>query len=282
VLPTAAPTAAPVFAPTGDTTQATVTRVIDGDTIIVLVGDTEYRVRYLDVDAPASVSLDRPVEFMGRDAADANRRLVSSAAVVLERDQSETDDHGQLLRHVWVDHDGTLALVGLEMVRAGLARTAPSAQDTKYTALFEDAQQAARSTGIGIWSSPPLPVTGPTPAPVEASLPRLVRADPITIYSSAPTRLTGAAGVYTWRSVGFADANVQLDWDVKASATRSCEFDWRLEPASGAAVGSTLDVPVRGRETGGRTLAIDFTDALLVTTTTCPDWSFSMQGTEAP
>ena len=127
LLPTPTPTAEPVFAPTGETTQATVKRVIDGDTIIVLVGDTEYRVRYLGIDAPESVSLDRPVEFMGRDAADANRRLVSSATVVLERDQSETDAHGQLLRHVWVERDGALELVGLELVRAGLARIEPSA-----------------------------------------------------------------------------------------------------------------------------------------------------------
>lgn len=282
LVPTPTPTAEPVLAPTGETTQATVKRVVDGDTIIVFVADTEYRVRYIGVDAPESVSLERPVEFMGRDAADANRRLVSSASVVLERDQSETDAYGQLLRHVWVERDGALVLVGLEIVRAGLARIEPSAQDTKYAALLEDAEQAARAAGIGIWSAPPLPITGPTPAPIEAFLPRLVRADPIIIYSSAPTQLTGAAGVYTWRSVGFADANVQLTWDVKASATRSCAFVWRLEPAVGAGVGSSIDVSVRGRETGGRTVAIDFTDALLVTTTTCPDWSLSMQGTDTP
>ena len=165
LLPTPTPTAEPVFAPTGQTTQATVKRVIDGDTIIVLVGDTEYRVRYIGVDAPESVSLARPVEFMGRDAADANRRLVSSATVVLERDQSDTDAYGQLLRHVWVERDGTLALVGLEMVRAGLARIEPSAQDTKYAALFEDAQEAARAAGLGIWSAPPLPITGTDAGP---------------------------------------------------------------------------------------------------------------------
>ena len=143
-------------------------------------------------------------------------------------------------------------------------------------------QEAARAAGLGIWSAPPLPITGPTPAPAEASLPRLVRADPITIYSSAPTRLSGVAGVYTWRSVGFADANVQLTWDVQG--VRDPILRIRLAARTlerGRARVDDRRPRARPRD-GWPTVAIDFTDAAAGDDDHCPDWSFSMQGTATP
>ena len=40
------------FGPTGAITEAIVTRVIDGDTIVVAYGGKEYKVRYIGMDAP--------------------------------------------------------------------------------------------------------------------------------------------------------------------------------------------------------------------------------------
>jgi len=36
--------------------QATVTRVVDGDTIVVNIAGSEYRVRYIGVDTPESTT----------------------------------------------------------------------------------------------------------------------------------------------------------------------------------------------------------------------------------
>jgi len=88
-----------------------VTKVIDGDTIIVEGG---YRVRYIGIDAPEI----RPrLEAFGMEAWQANRQLVEGKKVRLERDVSETDKYERLLRYVYVND----ILVNAEMVRLGLA-----------------------------------------------------------------------------------------------------------------------------------------------------------------
>ncbi len=277
--PTPGPTPEPVFAPTGETTQATVVRVIDGDTIIVTIGDTDYRVRYIGIDAPESVSLDKPVEFMGREAADANRRLVSSANVILERDVSETDQYGQLLRNVWVDRDGTLVLAGLELVREGYARISTFTPDVRYRTLLAEAQQEARVAAIGMWGDHPAPVTAAVrPAPIETALPRLVGTEPVAVFGSSPTVLDGQVGIYTWPAISFADPSLRVRWDIRAPVTKPCEVTWRVETSSGDAIGSTITVTPNGRAADERTDATPFTDGFLQVTSTCPEWHLSLQG----
>ena len=83
--------------------DALVIRVIDGDTIDVLIGGREFRVRYIGIDTPETVDPRQPVECFGREASERNRRLVWGKAVGLERDVSETDRFGRLLRYVWMD-----------------------------------------------------------------------------------------------------------------------------------------------------------------------------------
>jgi endonuclease YncB( thermonuclease family) len=281
---TTAPTPGPVFAPTGETTQAKVVQVVDGDTIIVAIGDTDYRVRYIGMDAPESVSLQMPVEFMSHEAADANRLLVSSADVILERDVSETDQYGQLLRNVWVDRDGTLVLVGLELVREGYARISTFTPDVRYRSLLAKAQQEARVAAIGMWSEHHVSRTTTkalTPMPVETALPRLVGVEPLAVFASSPTDLEGDVGIYTWRSVGFANRNVAVHWEIRAPAIRACEVTWRVEAASGDSIGSTITVRRNERARGERVDPTPFTDGLLMITSTCPEWTLSLQGTDA-
>jgi len=156
--PTASPTAAPTLglgtAPTGPTQEALVSRVVDGDTIVVRVGGTEHRVRYIGVDTPETVHPSRPVEWMGREASDANRRMVEGKRVVLEKDISETDRYGRLLRYVWLSEGGGWLLVNLEMLRRGLAQVSTYPPDVKYVDLYLDAQREAREAGRGLWGDP--------------------------------------------------------------------------------------------------------------------------------
>ena len=84
---------------------ATVVRVVDGDTIVVDRGRGEEHIRYIGVDTPETV-IPKPVEAFGREASAANRALVEGRQVVLERDISEVDRYGRLLRYVWLA-DGT-------------------------------------------------------------------------------------------------------------------------------------------------------------------------------
>ncbi|MBR0252126.1 MAG: thermonuclease family protein, partial [Synergistaceae bacterium] len=51
-----------------DFVQATVSRVVDGDTMSVIVGNEERRVRFLGVDTPETVHPNKPVQYYGKEA----------------------------------------------------------------------------------------------------------------------------------------------------------------------------------------------------------------------
>ena len=121
---------------------AVVIRVIDGDTITVEGG---YRVRYIGIDTPEVYPQS---EAFGREALRANRRLVEGKEVHLERDVSETDKYGRLLRYVYVDD----TFVNVELVRQGLASAKAYPPDTKYQDYLEKMEAEAREAGRGIWA----------------------------------------------------------------------------------------------------------------------------------
>ena len=147
--------------PTGPTQVAQVVSITDGDTIRVQVGGREYPVRYIGMDTPETHF---GVEPLGPEAADANARLVAGKQVVLEKDVSETDKYGRLLRDVWLRDDSGWLLVNLELVRLGFAQVATYPPDVKYTdSLLLPAQRAARAAGIGLWASDE-PTSSATPA----------------------------------------------------------------------------------------------------------------------
>lgn len=137
------------LAPTGPTQLATVASVTDGDTIRVVLDGRNVPVRYIGIDTP---EIHGQVEPMGREAADANARLVAGREVVLEKDVSETDRFGRLLRHVWLRDVTGWRLVSLELLRLGLAKVVTFPPDVKYVDdLFLPAQRAAREAGLGLW-----------------------------------------------------------------------------------------------------------------------------------
>ena len=274
------PTPEPSFGPTGPRTEAAVERVVDGDTIVVRSGGVELYVRYLGVDAPEAVRLDSPVQFMAPEATQANAQLVSGQTVILERDVSDTDGFGRLLRHVWVDRGGTVFLVGLELVKAGFARDTPAAPDTKYQALYADAQAQAQAAGLGIWGTPPsaapdatLPPSGPTPSA------RLISNDPATI-DSLPTTFRGGAGAYTWRAVELTVDGIRAVWIADAPAGSSCTVDWVLTPATADPVGGTIAVDRKGHAKGTANLPTPFRESLLTVESSCPTWTLTIQGTD--
>lgn len=143
------------LAPTGPTQEAAVVRVVDGDTIIVRLGGRDLRLRYIGIDAPETVRPDHPVEWLGPEASEANRRLVQGRAVVLEQDVSETDRFGRLLRYVWLRDGDDWLMVNHELVRLGYAQVTTFPPDVRYADLLLEAQREAREAGRGLWREVP-------------------------------------------------------------------------------------------------------------------------------
>src|SRR5918996_857989 len=80
---------------------ASVTRVIDGDTIEVEIGGRRDTVRYIGVDTPETVKQGTPVQCLGPQASAFNHRLVDGKQIRLRFDRELRDDYGRLLAYVY-------------------------------------------------------------------------------------------------------------------------------------------------------------------------------------
>ena len=155
--PTLAPTATPLPTETpipGEVQEALVLRVIDGDTIVVEMDGVQYRVRYIGIDTPETHHPTDGADNYGFEATEANRSFVPEGSeVVLQRDISETDMYGRLLRYVFVDN----VLVNAELVRMGLARVLFYEPDVRYEGEIKRAEAEAVAARRGIYGPPPTP-----------------------------------------------------------------------------------------------------------------------------
>jgi micrococcal nuclease len=150
--PVRSPTAVPATLDPG-WVPAHVVAVVDGDTIRVEVHGDAYALRYIGIDAPETKDPSRPVEWLGPEAAEANRRLVAGELIYLEKDVSETDRFGRLLRYVYLP-DGTF--VNAELVRLGYAQASTYPPDVKHQDLLLEMQVQAREAGRGLWGLEPM------------------------------------------------------------------------------------------------------------------------------
>ena len=122
-----------------------VIRVIDGDTIELEDGR---RVRYIGIDTPETVDPQKPVQCYGKEAYLENKKLVEGKEIEMEKDISETDQYGRLLRYVWVEG----IFVNEYLVREGFAHAVTFPPDVRYQELFLEAERKAREEGRGFWS----------------------------------------------------------------------------------------------------------------------------------
>lgn len=139
----AIPLTASIPEPPAGEELASVTRIVDGDTIEVSMNDVTYRVRYIGINTPE----------VGQPCADEatafNTSLVSDQVVRMVKDVSETDRFGRLLRYVYV---GDL-FVNAELVAQGYAQAATYPPDVAYAALFVQLEAEARTAGRGCWAA---------------------------------------------------------------------------------------------------------------------------------
>jgi endonuclease YncB( thermonuclease family) len=214
----------PLAIPGGQT--ATVQRVIDGDTIEVTIGVTTATVRLIGVDTPETVAPGRPVECYGPEASAFTRALLTGKQVVLEKDVSETDRFGRLLRYVWLDG----ALVNERLVTEGYAQVATFPPDVRYAELFLTSQQNARAAGRGLWGAgcagPVGPVPTATPLPAPTATAPVVQGVQVTAWVSTPSPPQRSSvtvyGQLTVDGRGVAGVPMTTTWHYRTT-TSSCE-----------------------------------------------------------
>ena len=145
ITPTATITPEPSITPTlvhGDVsvlTTAQLVRVIDGTTLAVTVHGQPYEVRYLGIEVP---------DAMATAATAKNSALVSGQTLYLQKDVTDADAQGRLLRYVYTK----TYLVNAQMVWFGFARAAPVPPDTRYADLLAEMEDEAHAAQRGLWA----------------------------------------------------------------------------------------------------------------------------------
>jgi len=137
----------------GATLHGRVIRVVDGDTIKVLLEPGRYEtVRYIGVDTPESVKPDTPVQCFAKQASAFNKRLVEGREVRLQVGRERRDRYGRLLAYVYATGDRPV-FVNAALVRGGYARTLEIAPNTDRADFFARLESRARAAGRGLWAA---------------------------------------------------------------------------------------------------------------------------------
>ena len=130
---------------------ATVVRVVDGDTVDVLLNGETVRVRLIGINTPETVDPRKPVECFGKEASARAKELFEGKEVQMETDPSQSlyDKYGRLLTYLFLP-DGTN--VNELMIREGYAHEYTYHLPYKYQQDFKAAEKEARLSARGLWA----------------------------------------------------------------------------------------------------------------------------------
>ncbi len=117
-----------------------VSKIIDGDTVILSTGE---EVRYIGIDTPEI----EDGECYSTEAARANSDLVLGKEIRVIKDTSETDKYGRLLRYIYVDD----MLINDELIRQGAAKVMTVPPDIKFESTFVTSEKFAKVNKLGLW-----------------------------------------------------------------------------------------------------------------------------------
>jgi len=137
--------------------------VIDGNTILVNLGDRSETVRYIGIKTQEPNRRQPNGETTLVESAQANRQLVARQQVRMELDAQERDRDGRLLAYVYVAE----RMVNAELVRRGSAEVMTIQPNVRHRELFVGLEQEARDNRRGVWAdaSEPTTPTSVDPAP---------------------------------------------------------------------------------------------------------------------
>jgi len=135
-----------------DGANATVVRVVDGDTVQVDIDGQREKLRLIGIDTPETVKPDTPVQCYGPEASAFTKQLLpEGTAVRIERDVEARDDYGRLLGYVYRADDGLF--VNLEIVAQGYASLLTFPPNVAHVDEFVAAARAAERANLGLWSA---------------------------------------------------------------------------------------------------------------------------------
>lgn len=146
---TSLPQENPFVSPKDITTEASVLRVVDGDTILAsleLKGSIlEEKIRVIGINTPETVDPRRPVECFGKEASEKANELLENKEIILEN-FSERDKHGRILAYIKVEGED----FGAKMISEGYAYSFKSYPHDRLH-LYNNLENKAQENKVGLW-----------------------------------------------------------------------------------------------------------------------------------
>jgi endonuclease YncB( thermonuclease family) len=121
--------------------QATLLRVVDGDTIEAKVDGYEetWKIRMLGINTPEK---NMPFSNLGKEYL----QSFEGKTITLRRDREDTDKYQRKLRYVFYNDE----FLNLEIITRGFANSYYT-KDLRYEKKFLNAEKQARIRGLGVW-----------------------------------------------------------------------------------------------------------------------------------
>ena len=130
--------------------DATITRVVDGDTVQVEIGGHKEKVRLIGIDTPESVKPNTPVQCFALQASARTKALLPPGTPVrLVSDVEARDRYGRLLAYVYRARDDLF--VNRDLVDEGFAVPYTLPPNVAHADEFVAAAGRARDAGLGLW-----------------------------------------------------------------------------------------------------------------------------------
>lgn len=141
--------------------KAKVTKIVDGDTIYADIDGLSEKIRLVGINTPEIDVEDLGDEYFGRDATIFSTKILKDKKIYLEKDKSDRDKHGRLLRFVWLEKPADPAnptdeeikelLVNALLVEGGYAYANVYPPDDRYSDILKNLEKEAKQNKLGIW-----------------------------------------------------------------------------------------------------------------------------------
>lgn len=139
-----------------DYERAIVKRVVDGDTIEVLLNGLEEKIRLIGVNTPESAGKykNKPQPY-GKEASSFTTTSLIGKVIYLEKDVGDKDKYNRLLRYVWLTEpsNGNLEedMFNAILLREGYGSVMTIQPNVKYQKIFTELEREARKNNKGLW-----------------------------------------------------------------------------------------------------------------------------------
>ena len=128
-----------------------VVKIVDGDTVKLLIDGEVTTVRLIGIDTPESVHPTKEKNVPeGKLASEHTKELIEDKFVYVEYDKEPTDRYGRTLAYLYLDED---TMVNAQILEDGYAQVMTIAPNNKYADYFQELENEAKSSNAGLWST---------------------------------------------------------------------------------------------------------------------------------